>query len=500
MKLHLLWVLASASLLGACATHYLEEKTSTQKKDAIGSYTRSKPVAPPPPPFQDFAFIDGDTISVALNPGLVSAQARQHCDQKPVERLMVTPGRPRQCLQIHDTSRACIQWETGPGEQQPPCEKTWIFNSSVCVAREDPNQPKLSYRYTQDCYATPAPADAIGKVGVMAVPPGTTALAAPQAGRLVSAPALIPKDGKPHPIRLTGEVQPGECLMLTDPDGLPIPVREPFAARDIHTFSTPRLAAQTTLAALEKKSAEAQALVTKLRREREAQGKVVVASKAWTGDRCAVPAPQALPLKPTLPLSSEEIFTHARGLCAMTLSTRVKGLETVFKATAANELFEYQEAVTKLGFRASAVHACVRGGHNYELDDLAYVNRESTRLGAQSGSWLGFFDGIFKDASTTESQIQNRIGGMLQSCTHASARKCAAPVLEWEEQVTKIRQEPQRLLAACERDHQSWQRTSTTLKAAEQDAITAELAPIQARTTTIATGRMPLSGALCKAQ
>ena len=505
-----LWSLAILIAFAGCAAPPMEKRIATATNDAVAAYKRSKPVAPPTPPFQDFGFIESDTLTLQLNATLTDRQTRQQCDQKPVEAVMVPPKRIRRCVRAAMYNlQGCSQYEELPGEGQPTCLvpcPTCSTGILTCAKRADPNEPTLGYRYTQDCYATPAAPEALGRVGVYAVPEDARITGPGNPGRLLWSTTLT-RDGKPQSVRLANAVRPGECLALVDGEGNPIPVRDRFAGSEVNLFATAQMRADNARAALQAKSEREQQTVAGLRADVDRARQAVLQSVAWNNDRCVAPQRRPLPPEPTGLMPAAEIEASAMGYCTATLTAQIS-VAMVAEALVAEQEHDYRLQYNRLRGDGANAPRCTWKSHTFDPVSVSML-----RGGTEAVSQLGGFDrlpsspqelvalfGTHLQSNTMSQQRRNTlIVGMLAACKADAIRACEGPRRAWRTEVNRIQAEPQQVLQQCESSLQRFQQASAAFKAAEQSAALAA----DALRTANASGspeRARLSEALCRTQ
>jgi hypothetical protein len=465
--------------------------------DPIAAYKRSQPTAPQPTTLISFGFVEGDAVTVALNPSLAAAQTREHCDQRPVERIATQPRRYLYCRQT--TIMGCGEYVMPPGEEQPVCEKTWILNPNACVRRADPNLPTISYRYERDCYKTPARAGIAGQLDIYAVTTGSRSDIVPDStARLLGSVSLTPTTPT-QTVRLADAPRANECLALADRDRRVLSIRQANDRSASQFFITPRMQADRAVAALQAEAAKEQRAVVKLRAELAEAEHAILANVAWQGTACTLPAMAALPPEPQGILPTSELGDHARGYCAILMMSQLTAPERVIEAVMAEQEFDYVEQVKRFKSDPTRPAACTRKSYKFPTAQITRLRGgiESASAALRNGGDIFSSLGAVFEANTIPRQQQNsEIVSLLRSCTATAIQACEQPRLTWQAESERIRAAPQRLAAQCQDDVQQRNDTSTELQQAERRYASAK-AIADAAQLNVIPGRIALDDAVC---
>lgn len=486
--------------LNGCATDYSKQKDQqiSAGEDLIAAYKRSQTAISPPSNRLNFGATEQGDVQLALNDTLLYLQSRQICDKRPTEKVLVYPNRIRRCVKALGSN--CVQYEqTYRGEPQPQCLKTALLNNN-CIAREDPNQPKVSYKYVDDCYRVAAPIDVQGQIALFAVPEGTSRAQVTSRGRVIGQISLS-KEENFRRLTIVNEPRADECLALADSGGQVINVRPDIGNTEGHLFATPKLQAEKSVWSTKKRAATDLETVNKLKSQLEKDRQSVIQSGAWKGSACVAPAMRQLPPEPQV-MTTEEATSQARAACVLTLSSQINR-DFVAASIMAGQNYEFAEATRKYISRPASLNACTRGAY-FSSNDLAAVRGESAKEGFRSGNDLGealggLIVGAINNASMTVTARQQLVVSMLNSCSSSIVSNCASPRLQWQNEVDKIRAEPQAALASCQRSLQDFQKTSTQLKSAE-GAATQSQSLADAAKPLVNPTRISLSDAVCRTQ
>jgi hypothetical protein len=480
--------------------------------NAIAAYKRSKPTLPPPTQFQDLGTVDNENLTLQFNPTLAFGQAREVCDEKPIEAIMIPPKRVRQCVSMSIyNNNLCSQYEDIPGESQPACLMPCLTCSTgmfSCAIRADPNKPTPGYRYAKDCYQTPATSDVQGRLRVYAVPEDTAPLAITSRGDPIGQ-VVLGTNGAPQTITLSRKPKPDECLALADTSGQAIPVRSGSGYREDYLFASARLQADKRIAEFQRKADQAEQVLAKRRAEADSTRRAVLQNVAWKGDRCEAPAMRQFPPEPTGLLSAQEIEANAEGYCTILLMYQV-GTGPVASALMATENEEYVDRAKFFKGELNGVARCARKTHRYSESEVTQIRGgvEAPRVMfdenlASSGSLatavmaalIGGLDVKTRPRMRTDTMVVN----MVEQCKAKAVRACDQPRINWRQNVERIRNEPQEALTGCGIAVDQANRANSALREAEQAAAAASTELVAARTAAIPQ-RLSLAQAVCKAQ
>ena len=476
---------ALAALLVGCGS-----APKDRAPDPIATYKHSHAPAPATPPFEEFGRLDGDVLTLTLNPTLIAEQSHQVCDQRPV----IAPSTWKQPRCVRRYMFNCAQYEDIPGQEPARC----LIGDphGPCLSSATPKPPPPRYNYVQDCYPAAAGPDTLGKINVYAVPENTRRTEIVRQGQLIGAVSLAP--GQTQSIQLP-RVDPNSCLALADADGQGIGLRGNDIGPGSHLFATTSLVAARRNAALDQNLVEKRKELDRAEAEFTQVSQAVASNPAWNGKRCVVPPMGPLPPKPSF-MSGAAVATNSKAFCLLLLNDQFQE-DVVAKGARAKQKYDFLAAAKAMSFDVTKTASCAQG-YQYSTDDLAYLRGEhlqrhlegATDLG---GFLLGILGGAKEAIVLTQEQRYQLIANMLDRCASASATACYAPEREWERAADAVRRAPKEAHASCTADLTRALAARDGVKAAEQQLLDAQIA-VKSERVQASAAALPLSSALCQ--
>lgn len=467
--------------------------TVTPENNLEANYKRSRTEAPPIPVFEEFGVIEGNRLTLRLNPTLLAEQTREVCDNKPF--LVPSSWREPKCALWG--IMGCRRYEVGRGEEQPAC---LVPNSlGECMRRVAPEAPPPRFEYTQDCYRGMPEDRVVGQIDVYAVPDTTPKDKINAFGARVGS-FQLPASGTPQFLNLP-DIPAGQCFGLVDGSGKSISVRDGRSGANSHLFASAALEARRAQAALEAAARDKEARLARAKEDYNRFAGAVVASEAWKSKQCVAPPQDSLPERPKT-LSDTEIAMHGQAFCLLLLNDQFDE-DIVAKGARSQQKYSFLKAAQALKFDVTRTAECTHG-YKYSTRDLAYLRGEHMQQNVTepglAGILIGMMKGIDQQIRVTQDQRYRMIGSMLEACYSTARSNCRLPLSSWENAVAEVKARPQRIKAQCESDLAQARATIPVVKEAEKalaDAKAAVAANNQAKASTQA---IRLSQAACGAQ
>jgi hypothetical protein len=467
--------------------------TPTLEADRAANYKRSRAEAPPIPIFEEFGVIEGNRLTLRLNPTLLAEQTREVCDSKPF--LVPSTWREPKCVLWG--IMGCRRYEVGPGQTQPTC----LIPNSVgeCMRRVSPEPPPPRYEYTKDCYRGMPENGVVGQIDVYAVPDTTPKDKINSFGTRIGS-FYLPPDGTPKTLTLP-DIPAGQCFGLVDGSGKSISIRDSRGGTNSHLFASAALEAHRAQAALESDQSVKEARLTRAQEDFDRFSGAVVASDAWKNKRCIAPPQEPLPPRPKT-LSEAEITMHGKAFCLMLLNDQFDE-DVVAKGARAQQKYSFLKAAQALKFDVTRTAECAHG-YSYSARDLAYLRGEHMQQNVTepglAGILIGMMKGIDQQIRVTQEQRYRMIGSMLEACYSTARSNCRLPLSSWENSVAEVKARPQRIKAQCESDLAQARAANQSIKEAEKALAAAKAAVAANNQAKVSTQAIRLSQAACGAQ
>lgn len=166
-------------------------------------------------------------------------------------------------------------------------------------------------------------------------------------------------------------------------------------------------------------------------------------NRAWQNGECVKPHMRDLPPRPQLSLSDDEINRQAIGHC-LDLSARRMSSRQLYEALYSANMDDYW--TTYQQWQKAPKASCARVSRSL-IDD--WIATSVCSIGGKMGVW----------ACTQD---------LIHACIKQSAANCRAPLNNWEQDVTAIRAEPEKLFQQC-------QSSLETIRAAQERIPQAEM-------------------------
>jgi hypothetical protein len=465
-----------ALILAGCASQQLEAQNQ-QQDQVVNSYKRSRQVLSGPFPNGDYGVISDSRLSISLTEGLLTAQAVQHCDAKPVIIVHTPPVdrvRTKENNYLLPECTTSGARRSGVADQflQPYIDG---LKCKVAVSAYEDKLPKptRTIEQRQDCYQTAPSREVFGRLRLHIVKEGVGQ------NSIAQSPVVATLDASGGDKRATLDIssvnlKKDECLAFTDAAGTPVPIR---STGDKYLFASAGMRATKTLLEAEDKVRSAESLLTSRKASLQSSVQIARADTSLKDGVCTKPAMRPFPAKPN-GMSVETAWQHAAAYCVLTLTSRQRS-DRVVNALIGTGNLSYVQAFRKIGINVSS---CTQGGYQFD-NDTTLINR------------------LF-DAFIPLEQQQGELAGMIQSCTSSVTRRCAPEHFAWESEIERIKSEPDTLFNGCKGKVSLVQDTMNSVKQSEEILNTSksELASLKQNIPQPAAQATPLSASYCRAR